>query len=72
MFFGRVNKNTWKLLTDYPTFELQDPYYSFIGDKLILDRTEIFEYSKNPGKQWCRTKKQVGKEIYLQLRSLSI
>lgn len=63
MFFEQVDIDTWKLLGDYPTFELQDPYYSMVGDKLVLGGTEIFEHPENLGALWWRAKKLVGNDV---------
>lgn len=41
MFFEMIEHNKYKLIEDYPTFNLQDPYYTFVDGELILGGTEI-------------------------------
>lgn len=63
MFFEQVEKDTWKLLTDYSTFDLQDPYFSFVGERIVLGETEIFEHPENSEDLWWCAKKLVGKNV---------
>lgn len=63
MFFEQISDDTWKLIYDLPTFELQDPYYSFVGDKLVLGGTEVFDHPENPDDLWWRAEKLVGNDI---------
>ena len=63
MFFEQVSEDTWKLIDNLPTLELQDPYYSFVGDKLVLGGTEIFDHPEITNALWYRAKKLVGNDI---------
>ena len=51
-FFEEIEPDVWSLIIDYPTFELQDPYVSFIGGDLVLGGTKISPCLDNP-KQLC-------------------
>lgn len=63
MFFEEVGEYTWALVDDLPSFELQDPYYSVINDKLMLGGTEIFDHPTEPNSLWYRAQKLYGNDI---------
>lgn len=66
MFFEMLDasdKFTWTLVEDLPTYELQDPYYSFVDGKLLLGGTEIFDHPTIPNALWYRAEKLLGNDI---------
>ena len=36
MFFKKVDESTYAIMEEAPTFDLQDPFITFVGDELIL------------------------------------
>lgn len=63
MFFEEVEKFTWSLVENLPSFELQDPYYSIVDGQLMLGGTEIFPHPTLPDALWYRAQKLYGKDI---------
>lgn len=47
-FFKKVSDLEWELLSEYPSFELQDPFVSYINGELILGGVEIYPLPENP------------------------
>ncbi len=43
MFFEKKSEYTWQLIKEYPVFQLQDPYFTFVKGDLVLGGTEVFE-----------------------------
>ncbi len=63
MFFEKLNDIDWKLVESLPVFELQDPYFTFINNELILGGTEIFDHPTEKGALWYKAVKYRGKNI---------
>ncbi|MGG3560911.1 DUF1861 family protein [Neobacillus rhizosphaerae] len=63
MFFEQINEDTWKLIDNLPTFDLQDPYFTLIGGKLVLGGTQVFDHPDIPDALWWRAEKLVGNDI---------
>lgn len=53
--FFEVNDTVCTLVSDAPSFRLQDPFVHVIGDQLILGGVEIFDHPQQPGELWWRT-----------------
>ncbi|MGL4589988.1 MAG: DUF1861 family protein [Mycoplasmatales bacterium] len=63
MFFKQINELDYQLDESLPTFELQDPYVTFIDGKLVLGGTKIFDHPNIPGALWYCAHKYIGSEI---------
>lgn len=62
-FFEKVSALEWRVLIDYPQFELQDPFVTKIGDELIFGGVEIYPLPENPKALGWRTILYRGKDV---------
>ncbi len=62
LFFKRESRNKWTLATD-KKYQLQDPYFSLHGDKIVFGGTEVFEHPEDPSRLWWRAKFMIGNEF---------
>ena len=63
MFFEKVESNRYKLVNDLPTFDLQDPYVTFIDNQLVLGGTRVFEHPTIEDSLWYCASKYKGNSI---------
>jgi hypothetical protein len=62
--FFEAREEVWHLIADAPSFQLQDPFFTFVGKELVFGGVEIFEEA---GRLSWRTAFYRGSDIF-QLR----